>query len=541
MASDPLISVRGSVDPRASEEVRRFMQERLALLGILTFALSAVFLVASLALTAASHGWASLPSELGEPRRILNAGGALVSLAVWIVARSGERSAVALLALDLAGTVAAAIPYTLMSVLGQPGMAGVLLTALTMLLILQTRALLVPSDGSRTFVVSIAASLLSFVLAMAVHVRGDAAQGGVPLSLSDVASNLGLWLAVIVAVSTFASRVLFGLRQEVREARQLGQYTLVEKIGEGGMGEVYRARHALLRRPTAVKLLPPEKAGSAALARFEREVQLTASLVHPNTITIFDFGRTPDGVFYYAMEYLEGGDLESIVAVSGPMPPARAAHVLAQVAAALAEAHEIGLIHRDVKPANIFLVGSRGAEDLAKLLDFGLVREIDEGTTAGLTRTDMILGTPLYLSPEAIQDPANVGAQSDVYALGAVGYFLLTGQHVFDGRTVVEICSHHLYSEPISPSQRLGVRLPESLEEIVLTCLAKDRRDRPASASAVRELLLSCDDVGIWTERDARAWWAAHGAEVRAWRRAPTPPVSATARTLAVDVSGRRA
>src|SRR5690606_31795371 len=217
-------------------------------------------------------------------------------------------------------------------------------------------------------------------------------------------------------------------------------------------------RHALLRRPTAVKLLPPDKAGGAAIARFEREVQLTASLVHPNTVTIFDYGHTPDGVFYYAMEYLDGGDLETVVAVGGPMPPARAAHVLAQIAAGLAEAHEIGLIHRDVKPANVFLVGKEGVADLAKLLDFGLVRELESGATSGLTRTDTVMGTPLYLSPEAITSPAAVDARSDLYALGAVGYFLLTGEHVFSGRTVVEICSHHLHTEPEPPSSRAGVR-----------------------------------------------------------------------------------
>jgi serine/threonine-protein kinase len=426
-----------------------------------------------------------------------------------------------------------------MSMLGQPGLTGVLLTALTMILILQTRALLIPSDARRTFAISLVAALLSFGLSIGAHVGGYAPIHDRALSLFDIASNLGMWLAVLVAVSTVASWVLFGLRQQVREAKQLGQYTLVEKVGQGGMGEVYRARHALLRRPTAVKLLPRDKAGDGALARFEREVQLTASLVHPNTVTIFDYGHTPDGVFYYAMEYLEGGDLETIVAVGGAMPPARAAHVLVQVAAGLAEAHEIGLIHRDVKPANVFLVGKTGASDLAKLLDFGLVRELQ--TDAGLTRTDTLMGTPLYMSPEAIEDPETVDAQSDLYALGALGYFLLTGEHVFEGKTVIEICSHHLHTAPVSPSKRLGARLPESLEEIVLACLAKDRAERPKSASALRELVLACEDVGVWSDADARAWWLEHGAAVAARRRGAEGPVSATARTIAVDVVGRGA
>ena len=533
------MSVRGTVDPRASEDMRRFMQERLALLGLVTFALSAVFLTASVTFTVATRGAAEAFVELEEPRRLLNAGGAAVSLAVWLLARSGPRTAGALLLLDLAGTVAAAIPYTLMSVLGQPDLTGVLLTALTMILILQTRALLIPSDARRTFAISLAAALLSFGLSIGAHVGGYAPLRDRTLSLFDIASNLGMWLAVVVAVSTVASWVLFGLRQQVREAKQLGQYTLVEKVGQGGMGEVYRARHALLRRPTAVKLLPADKAGDGALARFEREVQLTASLVHPNTVTIFDYGHTPDGVFYYAMEYLDGGDLETIVAVGGPMPPARAAHVLVQIAAGLAEAHEIGLIHRDVKPANVFLVGKAGASDLAKLLDFGLVRELQTDST--LTRTDTIMGTPLYMSPEAIDDPEAVGAESDLYALGALGYFLLTGQHVFEGKTVIEICSHHLHTAPVPPSKRLGARLPEGLEEIVLTCLAKDRAERPKSASVLRELLLACEDVGVWSDADARAWWREHGATVEARRRGAEGEVSGTARTIAVDVVGRRA
>src|SRR5690606_17731523 len=286
------IAIRGTVDPRASEEVRRFMQERLALLGAVSFALSAGFLVASVLFTLATDGAGAMSAELGSPRRILNAGGAVVSLAVWLLARHGDRTPGALLLLDLFGTLAAVAPYTLMAVLGQPGMTGVLLTALMMALTLQTRALLVPSDAKRTFAISLLASFLCFGLSVGAHLGAYAPAHEDGLTLVDLASNLGMWLAVVVAASTFASWVLFGLRQQVRQAKQLGQYTLVEKVGQGGMGEVYRARHALLRRPTAVKLLPPDKAGGAAIARFEREVQLTASLVHPNTVTIFDYGHT---------------------------------------------------------------------------------------------------------------------------------------------------------------------------------------------------------------------------------------------------------
>lgn len=523
-------------DPRASEQSRQLLQERLALLGLVTLCLSGSFLLVAVLAELALVGADAALAHVQSPRRLLNLAGAAVSALVWLVARAGHRTPSQLHAIDVVGTVAAVVPYTLMSLLGQEGMAGVLLIALTVMLVLQTRALLVPSEARRTLAVSLAAAALSMALALGTYHLGEAALGG--LGVPALALNLGMWLAIIVAVSTVASWVLFGLRAEVREARRLGQYTLLDKIGEGGMGVVYRARHALLRRPTAVKLLPPERAAGLALRRFEKEVQLTASLVHPNTVTIFDFGHTPDGVFYYAMEYLDGGDLEDIVAVGGPMPPARAVHVLAQIAAGLSEAHDIGLIHRDIKPANVLLASEGAVADLAKLVDFGLVRETYADTAQGLTRTDSVMGTPLYLAPEAITDPKDVDARVDLYALGGVGYYLLTGEHVFEGRTVVEICGHHLHTPPVPPSERLGRALPEMLEEIVLRCLAKDRDERPVSAEELRDLLVGCEGVGVWSASDARAWWAEHGDAVRA-RKGGGADVSASADTIAIDLESR--
>ncbi|MEQ8459554.1 MAG: serine/threonine-protein kinase [Sandaracinaceae bacterium] len=524
------------LDPHASEESRHLLQQRLALLGLVTLCLSGSFLAVALVAEWALLGVDALAAHVQSPRRLLNLAGAAVSALVWLVARAGHRTPTQLLVIDVAGTVAAVVPYTLMSLLGQEGMAGVLLIALTVMLVLQTRALLVPSDARRTFFISAAAAALSMALALGAYAGGEAELGG--LSVADLALNLAMWLAIIVAVSTVASWVLFGLRAQVREARRLGQYTLLDKIGEGGMGVVYRARHALLRRPTAVKLLPPERAAGLALRRFEKEVQLTASLVHPNTVTIFDFGHTPDGVFYYAMEYLDGGDLEDIVEVAGPMCPARAVHVLVQIASGLAEAHEIGLIHRDIKPANVLLASEGAVADLAKLVDFGLVRETYADTAQGLTQTDSVMGTPLYLAPEAITDPKDVDARVDIYALGGVGYYLLTGEHVFEGRTVVEICGHHLHSAPVPPSERLGQALPEMLEEILMRCLAKAPDERPASAEELRDLLLGCEGVGAWRSADARAWWAEHGDAVRS-RKASGGVVSSSADTIAVDLQSR--
>jgi len=327
--------------------------------------------------------------------------------------------------------------------------------------------------------------------------------------------------------------VIFGLRQQVREAWRLGQYTLLEKIGEGGMGAVFRARHAMLRRPTAVKLLPPGKGGAERLMRFEREVQLTSRLSHPNTVVIFDYGRTPGGVFYYAMEYLEGVDLEKLVRRQGPLPPGRVVHILRQVAGSLAEAHGIGLIHRDIKPANIILVAERGgAVDVAKVVDFGLVRDLDEAV--GATKDDVVRGTPHYMSPESINTPENVDARSDLYALGAVAYLLLTGKLVFEGRTLMEVCGHHLHTMPVPPAERLGRPLPQTLCSLTLACLEKDPDRRPESAAAFLHQLARCVDVPPWTESEARSWWKEHGASVMAADSSTSPDAMTTVGTMSV-------
>jgi serine/threonine-protein kinase len=314
-----------------------------------------------------------------------------------------------------------------------------------------------------------------------------------------------LWSTAGVAVATLASRVIYGLQEMAREARQLGQYVLEEKIGEGGMGEVYRARHAMLRRPTAVKLLSGDGSESQ-LRRFEKEVQLTARLTHPNTISIYDYGRTPEGVFYYAMELLDGVTLEQLVQNEGPQPAGRVIHLLRQVCAALKEAHGVGLIHRDIKPANIFLCRRGGVSDFVKVLDFGLVREVR--STGDVTRSniDALVGTPLYMSPEAILTPDRIDARADIYGLGGVAYHLVTGAPPFAGQSLVELAAHHLHSIPPPPSQRTPV--PDDVERVILSCLAKDPGDRPESAEALSRSLRACKDAETWTETDADAWWA---------------------------------
>jgi serine/threonine-protein kinase len=348
------------------------------------------------------------------------------------------------------------------------------------------------------------------------------------------AVDAGIWWALATGMCTVVSGIIYGLRREVRQAMQLGQYRLETTLGAGGMGIVYRAHHALLKRPTAIKLLPPEKAGSAALARFEREVQLTARLTHPNTITVFDYGHTPDGVFYYAMELLEGATVDEIVGCDGAQPAGRVIHVLAAVAGALEEAHGIGLIHRDIKPANIMLCRQGGREDVPKVLDFGLVKDVAAEDDATLTRDGDITGTPLYMAPEALTSPGNIDARSDIYAVGAVGYYLVTGQHVFTGRTLMEVCGHHLHTKPAPPSERLEAPLPEDLEALMLQCLEKDPGRRPQTASELAGRLRACGNADAWTSVEARRWWKAHGPELQRGAAEHAPPEKA--RALEVDL-----
>jgi eukaryotic-like serine/threonine-protein kinase len=467
---------------------------------------------------------------------------AAVSVAIWLGFRSRPPRARQLPKLDVASTALVMTLYMLSAVCIQaPRYARLELVMMLIAMIIQmARAIVVPSTARQTLWIGIVTSLA--LLGLTYHVaRLDPSVPGVPGLVMSVA-YIAIWCAVTVTVATLASRVVYGLHQQVREAQQLGQYTLDEKIGEGGMGIVYRAHHALLRRPTAVKLLPAERAGVSNLSRFEREVQLTSSLTHPNTVAIYDYGHTPDGIFYYAMEYLDGMDLEELVELHGPQDPARVVHVLKQVCGALAEAHEVGLVHRDVKPANILLCERGGMPDTAKVVDFGLVKQLStSGAGPGVSTVNNIMGTPLYLSPEAITSPETVDSRSDLYAVGAVAYYLVTGKPVFEGETLVEVCGHHLHSVPVGPSERLGGAVPSKLETVILRCLAKQPADRPASAAVLKEELEQCG-VPPWTDAQARSWWrerkraAAAGATPQ--RSAPRKRVTPGA-NLTIDLRKR--
>lgn len=321
-------------------------------------------------------------------------------------------------------------------------------------------------------------------------------------------SLYGLLITASVAIFVF-TLVVNRMQREARnaavQAQELGQYKLEQKLGAGAMGVVYKGYHAMMRRPTAIKLLNIEAMNDSAIARFEHEVQITSQLNHPNTIAIYDFGRTPEGVFYYAMEYLDGIDLQTLVDQYGPQPESRVIQMLMQICGSLYEAHAQGLVHRDIKPANIMINRRGGQPDVIKVLDFGLVINVDaQHNEQGLA------GTPLYMSPEAIQSPSLVDACSDLYAVGAVGYFLITGKSVFEATNVVDLLQKHVTESPLPPSGRANVTVSQAFEDVLLSCLEKSRARRPQTARDLAQMLLRCQPAGNWTVLDAEAWWTNH-------------------------------
>lgn len=532
----------GSKSPDAdtfADDTRRLLQARLALVfavlaGVSLFYATSNFVALALAGTL-------LASSLVVPSSTLAIGVANGALA-WRC-RRGHRSTFELHALD---AVASALTCWLMAAVMTQVSSGTeasISLQLGLTYVLMARAVLLPSSGRRTLVICL----------LAVVPDGVA---GTLLRLRDVtAPSTGDWLmhgyvvfrnmGVTAFLATLTSHVIYGLRRQVQESARVGAYELLEKIGQGGMGVVYRATHALLRRETAVKLISPGRISAKNLARFEREVQLTARLTHAGTVSIFDYGQTDGGVSYYAMEYLDGGDLERLVDYAGPLEPGRVVWIVEQICRALSEAHALGLIHRDVKPSNVILCERGGEGDVAKILDFGLVKDLNAGAEAQLTQTEALAGTPLYIAPESITSPDTVDGRADLYSLGAVAYFLLVGEPVFPRSGIVTVCAAHLHEAPVAPSTRRGGLGPE-LDAVILRCLEKRPEDRFESAAALREALLATPAAAGWTREKAAGWWRQHRGPFRAHSEAarlrqlarsgaPETPDSA----VRVDLRGR--
>jgi serine/threonine-protein kinase len=319
-------------------------------------------------------------------------------------------------------------------------------------------------------------------------------------------------------IAVLPSRVMQRVGRRLREAQELGSYQLVERLGTGGMGEVWRAEHNLLARDAAIKLVRPEVLGARndaevklALRRFEREAQATAQLSSPHTIQLFDFGVTQDGTFYYVMELLAGRDLESLVRDFGPVPANRAIFILRQVCHSLADAHARGLVHRDVKPANIYVCRMGLEYDFVKVLDFGLVKlNRSGGPDTIVTMDHQTTGTPAYMAPEIILGDAEVDRRADVYALGCVAYYLLTGQLVFEADTPMKMLLQHLHAQPVPPSQRTEVPIPREIDRLVLSCLDKNPDRRPQNAEELFHMAYACRSCDGWNQTLAAEWWKTH-------------------------------
>jgi serine/threonine-protein kinase len=338
----------------------------------------------------------------------------------------------------------------------------------------------------------------------------------IQLSAPRFVFQLVLPYLLVVLIAYVGARIVYHLGTEVTRARELGSYELVERLEQGGMGEVWRARHRLLARPAAIKMMRHEPEGGSTVerwdelkARFEREAQATASLRSPHTVELYDFGVADDGAFYYVMELLDGFTLGALVERFGPVPAERAVHLLRQTCHSLGEAHAAGLVHRDVKPANVFVCRQGRDVDFVKVLDFGLVKELAPVRDIQMTAQHLAGGTPAFMSPEQVLGDRPVDGRSDIYALGCVAYWLVTGELVFAGKTAIETMMQHVHETPPAPSQRTELEIPEALDAAILACLAKNPDDRPASADALASTLASIE-TPAWTPEDAKRWWDAH-------------------------------
>jgi len=376
------------------------------------------------------------------------------------------------------------------------------------LIVIVLYGVFIPNEAKKTAAVVLTMAMGPLLVLLALQAKTvDSSAITNPLLADQLIVGNIVFVLIGAALAIFSAFVLNRLRRDLHQARKLGQYQLGEKLGEGGMGEVYLAEHQLLKRPCALKMIKPDvNTNPIALARFEREVQSAAMLSHPNTIEIFDYGHTDDGTFYYVMEYLPGLSVSDLVRQSGPLAPGRVIYLVRQVCGALAEAHRLGLVHRDLKPANILVAILGGKCDVAKVLDFGLVKLSASPDAPQLTADYTVSGTPQYMSPEQATSTAGVDGRADLYSLGAILYFMLTGQPPFQGTNPAELMIAHARDAVVPPS-RHRPDCPPDLEAVVLRCLAKKPDDRYPDARALADALDACACAGDWTEKQAEQWW----------------------------------
>ena len=410
------------------------------------------------------------------------------------------------------------------------------LSGVTVLILLF--GMLAPARPAKVLAASLMAAAMDPLGVWIAHLRGLP----VPSPLGTLAMFYPNFVCAILTVAP--ARVLYRLGGQLREARALGSYQLVERLGEGGMGEVWLGRHRLLARSAAIKLVRPEILGdigspkaALTLQRFEREAQATAALTSAHTVRLFDFGTTNEGAFYYVMELLDGRNLEALVQQFGPLPQSRVLHLLRQICRSLGEAHARGLIHRDIKPANIYVCRMGLDYDFVKVLDFGLVKQevASPSTDMLVTSAPVRVGTPAYMAPEAILGDGQLDRRVDIYALGCVAYFLLTGERVFDAPTQMKLLMQHVEAAPIPPSQRTEQRISRKVDDLVLSCLQKDPDRRPADANQLFHQLDNLD-IEPWDHRSARKWWEAHLPEFAQPLSMSIPGFDVSAQVLAAHV-----
>jgi eukaryotic-like serine/threonine-protein kinase len=498
-----------------------FVRERLALVAKTLFLVSFafyLFLLASMVL----GGGASIAAVVESPVGVGHLGASLTVGLLWILGGRIRLSRTSLGVLD----AAIIVPCCSLSFMTWNDEGQILQVLLALTVTVMIRAILVPSRPARTVVITVLAFLPTVIVCIVRHHPTTLLPGfTAEYQKQYMTLNTILWSALGTTLATITSRVTYGLRKQVAEANELGQYVLEEKIGGGGMGEVWRARHRLLIRPAAIKLIRPEVSGDPELLlrRFEREARATAALKSPHTVQLYDFGTTEDGRLYYVMELLDGLDLDTLVRQYGPLSPERVVHILRQVCSSLQDAHANGLVHRDIKPANVVVSRAGTTFDFVKVLDLGLVKlEADAQRGSGAAGQSMvsgdggsytaggIAGTPAFIAPEVVLGRSDTDHRVDLYALGCVAYWLLTGKLVFDGRNVVELMFHHAHTPAPRPSTRSELAIPASLEDLILECLEKDPARRPASAEALSTRFNDVSLESEWTVERAERWWEMH-------------------------------
>jgi serine/threonine protein kinase len=501
-----------------------FVQQRIGLFAKIIALISLAFLIVGAAggLALQLTGPAGIPIQavgMNTVRTLVShVAGLVLLIAVWLLCRWRRFPLITLERLDAASLVGActAWAFFIEPPLVESIHGAVVSVAMTVL----ARSIMVPSKATRTLRLTILAVLplmaLMWLSLGAFQPAGSATPGPSAVTMTAVFQTLLVF--AVIWMATITSRTLYDLRRSVREANELGQYALEEKLGAGGMGEVWRARHRLLVRSAAVKIIRPEFLASThtdpdlVLRRFEREALATAALRSPHTVQLYDFGEAEDGTLFYVMELLVGIDLESLVSRFGPIPAERAVHILKQVCHSLDEAHRNGLTHRDVKPANIFVSGIGTELDFVKVLDFGLVRlrSVQAESGATVTAETVVACTPAYAAPEIARGETTYDHRVDIYAVGCVAYWLLTGQLVFAGNTSMQMLFDHASTPPAWPHTRTELLIPPDLEQLIMDCLEKDPARRPAGADVLAQRLSTCHVAEPWTRERAEHWWRIH-------------------------------